>query len=52
MNRFRIAGALALAALLAQGQVVSFKDAAKIKSWEAWDDHKGPQVKKEKRCVT
>ena len=52
MNRFRIAGALALAALLAQGQVVSFKDAAKIKSWDAWDDHKGPQVKKEKRCVT
>ena len=31
---------------------VAFKDAAKIKSWDAWSDHKGPQAWKEKRCVT
>ena len=43
--------------------VVSFKDAAKIKSWDAWNDHKGPATAeplgedgpvqwKERRCVT
>jgi len=32
--------------------VVSFKDAAKIKSWDAWDDHKKPAPPKEKPCVT
>ena len=32
--------------------VVSFKDAAKIKTWDAWNDHKGPQAWKEKPCVT
>ena len=37
--------------------VVSFKDAAKIKSWDAWDDHKAQVaitnvLQKEKRCVT
>ena len=32
--------------------VVAFKDAAKIKSWDAWDDHKKLAPKKEKRCVT
>lgn len=32
--------------------VVAFKDAAKIKSWDAWNDHKGVQTWKEKRCVT
>ena len=26
--------------LLAATNVVSFKDAAKIKSWDAWNDHK------------
>jgi hypothetical protein len=31
---------------------VAFKDAAKIKSWDAWNDHKGPQVWKERPCVT
>ena len=31
---------------------VSFKDAAKIKSWDAWNDHKGEQTWKERRCVT
>ena len=31
---------------------VAFKDAAKIKSWDAWSDHKGAQAWKEKRCVT
>lgn len=32
--------------------IVSFKDAAKIKSWDAWDDHKKPEPPKEKPCVT
>ena len=37
--------------------VVSFKDADKIKSWDAWDDHKAQVaitnvLQKEKRCVT
>lgn len=37
--------------------VVSFKDAAKIKSWDAWDDHKKSAIvtnilQKEKICVT
>ena len=50
-----------LAALFAAGSTfkpVSFKDAAKIKSWDAWNDHK-KQVGdprwpggKERRCVT
>ena len=38
--------------LPARAEVVSFKDAAKIKSWDAWNDHKKPVAKKEKRCVT
>ena len=32
--------------------VVSFKDAAKIKSWDAWSDHKKQTGWTEKRCVT
>ena len=32
--------------------VVAFKDAAKIKSWDAWNDHKGAVQWKERRCVT
>ena len=32
--------------------IVSFKDAGKIKSWDAWDDHKKPAPPKEKPCVT
>ena len=37
--------------------VVSFKDAAKIKSWDAWSDHKAKAaitnvLQKEKSCVT
>ncbi len=44
-------------AIAANADVVSFKDAAKIKSWDAWDDHKkqsAPKtlLEKEKRCVT
>ena len=48
----------AAAALAAHGaEVVSFKDAAKIKSWDAWNDHKketAPKtiLEKEKPCVT
>ena len=30
----------------AQSEIVSFKDAAKIKSWDAWNDHKKPVAKK------
>ena len=32
--------------------VVSFKDANKIKSWDAWTDHEGPKAWTERRCVT
>ena len=39
-------------ALVANGAPVAFKDAAKIKSWDAWDDHKTPEPPKEKPCVT
>ena len=42
----------AFAALVAMGEVVSFKDAAKIKSWDAWNDHKKPEPKKERLSVT
>ena len=34
-------------ALVANGAPVAFKDAAKIKSWDAWDDHKTPEPPKE-----
>ena len=50
-----LAAAMALAA---NGtEVVSFKDAAKIKTWDAWHDHeKGAAARsileKEKRCIT
>lgn len=54
-----IIGAVSLcgAATDARPAVVSFKDAAKIKSWDAWDDHKAKAavtniLQKEKRCVT
>ena len=33
-------------------KVVSFKDASKIKSWDAWNDHKKVEAPKEKPCVT
>ncbi len=45
------------AAVSAATGVVSFKDAAKIKSWDAWDDHKAQAavtnvLQKEKKSVT
>ena len=46
-----IAGAVLSAALSAAG-VVSFKDAAKIKSWDAWNDHKKQKAPKTRPCVT
>ena len=47
----------ALTGLLAATGVVSFKDADKIKSWDAWDDHKVSAaitnvLQKEKPCIT
>ena len=48
-----------LATLAVSAEVVSFKDAAKIKSWDAWGDAKPPTpgdtavtLKKERPCVT
>ena len=32
-------------------EVVPFRDAAKIKSWDAWNDHKKPSAPKEKPCI-
>ena len=50
----KICIALSVAGIVAgvSAQIVSFKDAAKIKSWDAWNDHKKPSGWKEKRCVT
>ena len=44
-------------AVLAATGVVSFKDANKIRSWDAWDDHKAQVavtnvLQKERKCVT
>ena len=42
-------------AVLAQGAVVPFKDAAKIKSWDAWNDHKATAERKKAKlrpCIT
>lgn len=55
MTMTGFAGLLAVGVLLppsATGEVVSFKDAASIKSWDAWNDHKGAAAWKEKPCVT
>lgn len=43
---------LGICLLAAATGVVSFKDAAKIRSWDAWNDHKAPVAWKEKPCVT
>ena len=39
-------------ATVAQAEVVAFKDAATIKSWDAWNDHKQSVQAKECRSVT
>ena len=52
MKKLCIVFAAAGMAAVALAQIVSFKDAAKIKSWDAWNDHKKPTGWKEKRCVT
>ena len=44
-------GAVALC-LAVGGEVVSFKDAAKIKSWDAWQDHQKKAPRKERPSVT
>ena len=44
--------ATALLALTAAAKVVSFKDAAKIRSWDAWNDHKKQAAPKKRPCVT
>ena len=46
-----------LTAIVLAANIVSFKDADKIKSWDAWDDHKAKHaitnvLQKEKRRVT
>ena len=53
-----VAGVCALAVAQAAGaasEVVSFKDAAKIRSWDAWNDNGRMPTKsvfRERRCVT
>ena len=42
----------AACAVAVHADVVAFKDAAKIKSWDAWNDHKKVEAPKEKPCVT
>ena len=39
-------------ATVAQAEVVAFRDAATIKSWDAWNDHKQSVQAKECRSVT
>ena len=51
MNKLIFAVFAVVAASLS-AQVVSFKDAAKIRSWDAWDDHLKKKGWKEKPCVT
>ena len=52
MKKLCIALSVAGVVVGLSAQIVSFKDAAKIKSWDAWNDHKKPTGWKEKRCVT
>ena len=47
-----IGAVLSACVLSAQADVVAFKDAAKIKSWDAWNAHKKPTPPKERPCVT
>ena len=54
MKKLCIVFAAAGMAAVALAQIVSFKDAAKIKSWDAWNDHRDKKVqkaKKERRSV-
>ena len=43
---------LAACAAAAHADVVAFKDAAKIRSWDAWSDRRKADVPKERPCVT
>jgi len=52
MRVISVAGIAAVCAMSANCEPVAFKDAGKIRSWDAWDDHKKPQLPKEHRCVT
>ena len=50
-----LVSAAALMTLPLGAKIVAFKDAAKIKSWDAWSDHKGKQeqaARKQRPCVT
>ncbi len=51
MNRL-LFSCVVLMALCSSAQIVQFKDAKKIKSWDAWDDHKQNPGWQEKICVT
>ena len=52
MIELMMAAVLPLGGATNASGVVSFKDAAKIKSWDAWHDHETPKAWSEKRCVT
>ena len=47
-----VVGFAGFAAASGAAEPVAFKDAAKIRSWDAWNDHKGPSAWKERRSVT
>ena len=49
---WKVAAAYAFVSFPCSGEIVAFKDAAKIKSWDAWNDHKGKSAWKEKPCIT
>ena len=40
-----VVGAALVCATVAFAKIVPFKDADKIRSWDAWTDHKGPHVR-------
>ena len=55
MKKLCIAFSAAGMVAAALAQFVAFKDAAKIKSWDAWSDHKGKKEQKarnQRPCVT
>ncbi len=51
-DKVAVAALATAVAVAANGGVVAFKDAATIKSWDAWNDHKVAAAWTEKPCVT
>ena len=52
MKKKYIAVVVGIVAFVTMAEVVPFKDAAKINSWDVWNEHKKPKLPKERCCVT